>query len=372
MVKKVAGDRRFDMNARHRRWHGGVLLSVAVWLAGCGGGDGGDHEPVTALASDAGRAPSSGSMRTGALLLDPWGIAFDPAGSVRIADAETGSSILYDRRGSPRSRPVSIPTGSGGQGGPTGIVFSGSDDFVIRGASGTGPSRFLFATAGGTLAGWSPDVDPHAAITVFDGGPDARSYTGLALQAGPDGGMQLYATDFHNARVDVFDAGFAPVRTNGGFGDPDLPAGYAPFGIQAFGNRLLVSFAKQGAEAEQAVAGAGFGVVDLFTSDGVLVKRLVSAGPLNVPWGMALAPAGFGRFGGALLIGNVGDGRINAFDAVSGRHLGTLTGPNGDPVAIAGLRGIAFGHGMDGRPTGALFFTAGSGDARYGRIDLDG
>lgn len=363
------------MNARHRRSHGGVLLSVAVWLAGCGGGDGGNHEPVTALASDAGAGPSSGSMRTGAPLLDPWGIAFDPAGSVRIADAETGSSILYDRRGSPRSRPVSIPAGSGGPGGPTGIVFSGSDDFVIRGPSGTGPSRFLFATAGGTLAGWSPDADPHAAITVFDGGPDARSYTGLALQAGPDGGMQLYATDFHNARVDVFDAAFASVRTNGGFGDPDLPAGYAPFGIQAFGNRLLVSFAKQDAEAEQAVAGTGFGIVDLFTSDGVLVRRLVSAGPLNVPWGMALAPAGFGRFGGALLIGNVGDGRINAFDAVSGRHLGTLSGPNGDPVAIAGLRGIAFGHGIDGRPTGALFFAAGPGDARrgvYGRIDLDG
>ena len=156
--------------------------------------------------------------------------------------------------------------------------------------------------------------------------------------------------------------------------DPNLPRGYAPFGIQAFGDRLLVSFARQDDQAEDDVAGGGFGFVDLFTNDGVLVRRLITQGHLNAPWGMALAPDDFGRFGGALLVGNFGDGRINAYDPGTGRHLGELSRSNGEPIEIEGLWGIAFGNGINEQPTDTLFFAAGPGDEEhgvYGRIDVD-
>jgi len=367
------------MNAWHRRRLGpALLLAAGLALTGCGGGgdDHHDHEDfqVTALVVDQASGNPYTAMHTDTHLINPWGIAFNPQGFVWVANAETGSSTLYDGRGIPQSLVVSIPSGSRRSGGPTGIVFSGSDDFMVTGPSGTGPSRFLFVTEGGTLAAWSPDANPTAAITVFDGGAEERIYKGLALQAGPGGGMRLYATDFHNSRVDVFDAEFKPVFVAGGFGDPNLPRGYAPFGIQAFGDRLLVSFARQDDDAEDDVAGNGFGFVDLFTNDGVLVKRLITQGHLNAPWGMALAPDDFGRFGGALLVGNFGDGRINAYDPDTGRHLGELSRSNGEPIEIEGLWGIAFGNGINEQPTDTLFFAAGPGDEEhgvYGRIDVD-
>jgi uncharacterized protein (TIGR03118 family) len=366
------------MNSWHRRRLApALLLAAGLALTGCGGGDDHhDHEDfqVTALVVDQASGNPYTAMHTDTHLINPWGIAFNPQGFVWVANAETGSSTLYDGRGIPQSLVVSIPSGSRRSGGPTGIVFSGSDDFVVTGPSGTGPSRFLFVTEGGTLAAWSPDANPTAAITVFDGGAEERIYKGLALQAGPGGGMRLYATDFHNSRVDVFDAEFKPVFVAGGFGDPNLPRGYAPFGIQAFGDRLLVSFARQDDDAEDDVAGNGFGFVDLFTNDGVLVKRLITQGHLNAPWGMALAPDDFGRFGGALLVGNFGDGRINAYDPDTGRHLGELSRSNGEPIEIEGLWGIAFGNGINEQPTDTLFFAAGPGDEEhgvYGRIDVD-
>jgi uncharacterized protein (TIGR03118 family) len=364
------------MNAWHRGALGcALLLSIALPLAGCGGGGGNDdHYQVKALVTDPGSGNPFRASHSDAHLINPWGIAFNPMGFVWVANAETGTSTLYDGRGNPQSLVVTIPTGSRGEGGPTGIVFSGSDDFVVTGPSGSGPSRFLFVTEGGTLAGWSPTANPTAAITVFDGGADGRIYKGLALQRGPGGGMQLYATDFHNGRVDVFDADFKPVTAQGGFADPDLPDGFAPFGIQAFGSRLLVSFARQDADAEDDVAGAGLGFVDLFSNDGVLIRRMVTSGPLNAPWGMVLAPDDFGRFGGKLLVGNFGDGRIHAFDPDDGHLLGALTDSHGDELRIEGLWGLAFGNGLNEQPTDTLFFAAGPGDEEhgvYGRIDVD-
>jgi uncharacterized protein (TIGR03118 family) len=164
------------------------------------------------------------------------------------------------------------------------------------------------------------------------------------------------------------------VSTAGGFVDPTLPAGYAPFGIQAIGGSIVVTFAKQDAAAHDDVAGAGLGIVDVFDSSGHFVKRLVDAGGLlNAPWGLALAPANFGPFSNALLVGNFGDGKINAFDATTGAPMGTLTNAAGMPIAIDGLWGLAFGNGINAQPTNTLFFSGGPSDEThgvFGRIDL--
>jgi uncharacterized protein (TIGR03118 family) len=164
----------------------------------------------------------------------------------------------------------------------------------------------------------------------------------------------IYASDFHNGVVDVYDANFALVTTNpGAFTDPNLPAGFAPFGIQAIGNQIYVSYAMQDPAKEDDVKGAGLGVVNVFDTAGVLVKRLIATGgKLNAPWGMAMAPADFGKFSNALLVANFGDGMINAFDPATGNPLGTLYRPSRSNITIDGLWGIAFGNGSTrSRPT---------------------
>jgi len=183
----------------------------------------------------------------------------------------------------------------------------------------------------------------------------------------------LFASDFHNGTVDVFDANFAPIAVAGGFIDANLPAGYAPFGIQVIGSLVYVAYAKQDAAREDEEAGAGLGIVNTFDLSGNLVKRLIPAGgKLNAPWGIAMAPSNFGAFSNALLVANFGDGRINAYDATTGASLGTLASPAGTPIAIEGLWGIAFGNGINGQPTNTLFYAAGPADethGAYGRID---
>jgi uncharacterized protein (TIGR03118 family) len=257
--------------------------------------------------------------------------------------------------------------------GPTGIVFSGGSDFVVTRGAVSGPSRFIFAGEGGTLAGWSPTVNRTAAVKVYDGSAAGKSYKALALAA-QGGANFLYAADFHNGAVDMFDRTFTPFSTAGRFRDAALPAGYAPFGIQAIGDRIYVAYAKQDAQAHDAVNGAGLGVIDVYDTAGALLRRLVTGGPLDAPWGMAMAPAGFGSFGNALLVGNFGDGRINAFDPATGNHLGTLGKSDGTPIVIDGLWGIAFGNGVNAQPSTTLFFASGPADEThglYGRIDLE-
>jgi uncharacterized protein (TIGR03118 family) len=310
-------------------------------------------------------ADQAGAPYTDSHLVNGWGVAFNPSGFVWVADAGTASSTLYDGNGVPQSLVVSTPAN------PTGIVYNGSVDFVVGNGVASGTSVFIFATEGGLIAGWSPGVDPNNAIVARDGSAAAKSYKGLALTS-QAGAPFLYATDFHNGRVDVFDRNFTPVTTTGGFVDPALPAGYAPFGIQAIGNQLFVSFAQQDGAAADEVAGPGLGIVDVFDSSGTLLRRLVSGGALNAPWGMAMAPAGFGSFGGALLVANFGDGKINAYNATTGAMLGTLTQGNGAAIVIDGLWGIAFGTGINAQPTTTLFYAAGPGDeahGAYGRID---
>ncbi len=366
------------MDARRsmRGWLGACAGALA--MTACGGGDGGMGNGMsyaaTILVSDtAGAAnPYGNSAHVDARLVNAWGIAFNPQGFVWVADAGTSTSTLYDGAGVPQSLVVAIPPGAGGEAKPSGIVFNASAGFPVSQGGLTGASAFIFAGEGGTISGWSPTVSLNSAITVVDNSANGAIYKGLA-HATRGGADFLYASDFHNGGVDVFDSTFTKLATPGAFTDANLPAGYAPFGIQAIGNLIYVSFAKQDAQAEDDVAGAGLGAVDMFDTAGVLVKRLIPVGGrLNAPWGMAMAPADFGPFSNALLVANFGDGKINAFDASTGAFLGTLSRADGSAIAIDGLWGIAFGNGLNSQPTNTLFFAGGPGGEAhgvYGRID---
>jgi uncharacterized protein (TIGR03118 family) len=301
-------------------------------------------------------------------LKNGWGVAFNPFGFVWVADNGTGVSTLYDGNGNPQSLVVSMPDFDP----PTGIVFNGStNDFVVTRGGVSGAAAFIFATENGTIAAWAPAVDRTHAIRVVDNSASGAIYKGLALAA--DGNrFLLYATDFHNRKIDVFDKNFQPVTLPAGFADPSMPSDFAPFGIQNLGGSVYVTYAKQDEEGEDDVAGKGLGAVNVFTATGNLVKRIAKGGQLNAPWGLAMAPADFGGFSNTLLIGNFGDGTINAFDLTRGKFVGQLSTSDRRPIVIPGLWGIAFGNGLQNQPTSTLFFAAGPDDEAnglYGRID---
>ena len=363
---------------------GGTAACIAAFaVVSCGGGGGGGMTApfagmsgyvTTHLVSNVNTASNPYSTsNVDPHLVNAWGIAFNPQGFVWVADNGTSTSTLYDGNGVIQSLVVAIPPGSAGNASPTGIVFNSTAAFPVTQGGLTGASAFLFVGEAGTVSGWSPAVNMTNAVLVVDGAAKGKVYKGLAI-ASQAGAPQLYAADFHNGVVDVFDASFAPVVHAGAFVDGSLPAGYAPFGIQAIGNQIFVSYAMQDASAHDDVAGAGVGAVDVFDTAGNLVKRLIApGGKLNAPWGMAMAPANFGTFSGALLVGNFGDGKINAFDPATGAFLGTLTDPGGTAISIDGLWGIAFGNGINAQPTNTLFYAAGPADetnGAYGRIDF--
>jgi len=305
-------------------------------------------------------------------LVNAWGLAFNPFGPAWVADNGTGVATVYDGSGNALPLVVQIPTPSSSSGGAvTGAVYNGSPSFVVTENAVSAPSRFLFDTEDGVIAGWAPNVDGTHAIKVIDNSGSGAIYKGIAISAGGTG-ARLYATDFHNAKVDVFDGSFHPVALAGSaFQDSHIPAGFAPFGIAAIGGDLYVTYAKQDAAREDDVKGPGLGYVDVYDPSGKLLRRFAARGPLNAPWGIAPAPAGFGRSSNLLLIGNFGDGRINAYDAVSGTSRGKLRSSNGQPIQIDGLWGLAFGNGYDNQPVNTLFFTAGPQDEShglYGRI----
>ncbi|MGE5649464.1 TIGR03118 family protein [Noviherbaspirillum sp. UKPF54] len=309
-------------------------------------------------------------------LINSWGIAFNPFGPVWVADNGTGVSTLYDGNGKPQPLVVQIPgpANASGPGTPTGIVFNGSTGFVVSQGGASGASKFIFATEDGVIAAWAPNVDATHAIRMIDNSvATAAVYKGLALSAGGSGSL-LYAADFHNNRIDVFDGSFKPVTLPAGaFSDPNLPAGFAPFGLQAIGGDIYVSYAKQDAAKHDDVAGVGLGFIDVYDPNGTLLRRVVSQGALNSPWGMTLAPAGFGQFSGRLLVGNFGDGLIHAYDAATGEFAGTLKDAGKRPIQIDGLWGLAFGNGFANQPVNTLFFAAGPGDEKqglYGRIEV--
>jgi uncharacterized protein (TIGR03118 family) len=239
------------------------------------------------------------------------------------------------------------------------------------------PARFVFDGEGGTLLGWAPSVDATHAIIAYDDGTGGAVYKGLAVAA-DSGANFLYATDFHNNKVDVFDKDFHKVTVSGGFTDSTLPAGYAPFGIQALqiGSQtvIYVTYAQRDTGSDDNVNGAGLGLVNVFDTQGTLLQHLVPVGgALNAPWGVALAPAAFGTLSNDVLIGNFGDGVINAYDPDTGAFEGSIQDSLGQPIANAGLWAIAFGNGAHNQPTTTLYFAAGIADevdGLYGRIDL--
>ncbi|MDB5973600.1 MAG: hypothetical protein JWR07_360, partial [Nevskia sp.] len=232
---------------------------------------------------------------------------------------------------------------------------------------------------GGTISGWSPGVSATTTVTMYDDATvnpaNPAVYKGLAI-ANTAGGNELFAADFHNNKIDVFNSLFKKVTAPGGFIDPALPAGYAPFNIQALGNMLYVAYAVQDAKKHDETDGVGLGLVDVFDLNGNLAQHLIPVGgALNAPWGLSMAPSDFGAFSGDLLVGNFGDGRINVYNPVTGTFVAALSDSSGKAIAIPGLWGIAFGNDAVQQPHNALFFTAGpngEADGLYGRIDLPG
>jgi uncharacterized protein (TIGR03118 family) len=301
-------------------------------------------------------------------VVNAWGLVSGPTTPWWIVDNGTGKSTLYNVATGTFPLTVTIPGVGGEQGNPTGIVFNGGSGFVVNNGAGTSPARFIFASENGTISAFR-------GVPVVTVVPNAQApahgavYKGLAIDSATNGQF-LYATDFHGGTVDIFDASFHLVTMPGAFTDPTLPPGFAPFGIQNIDGTIYVTYALQDEDKEDDVAGPGNGFVDAFTTSGAFIRRVASMGELNSPWGLALAPADFGRFSGDLLIGNFGDGRIHAFrqeDDGEFEAVGLLHSAAGKPIQIDGLWALQFGHGASANgPTNTLFFTAGPADEEHG------
>jgi uncharacterized protein (TIGR03118 family) len=311
----------------------------------------GDSYTVTPLVSDVpGAAP----------VLDPnlqnaWGLTASSTSPWWVADNGTSVSTLYNGDGVKQGLTVIVGIDSG----PTGTVFNGGSGFQVTNGTTSAAARFIFDGEDGVLRGWAPSVDGTHALVAAMGDPGAI-FKGLAIADN-----KLYAADFHNNEVAVFDSTWHLVDR---FTDPGLPNGYAPFGIQTLGGNIFVTFAKQDADAEDEVAGQGRGFVDEFDTSGNLIRRVAQHGQLNAPWGLAQAPSDFGRFSGDLLVGNFGDGQINAYElGANGQytHKGELR-ESGHQITIDGLWALEFGNDGNAGHKNELFFTAGPNDESNG------
>jgi uncharacterized protein (TIGR03118 family) len=362
-----------------------VALSAAIAFSGtarsaatAGGGIAGRSYVQTNLVSD---IPGL-AAHTDPNLKNPWGTSVGPGSPIWVSDNHAGVTTLYDGAGNPQPRVAAIPAppsaGNGAVGAPTGQAFNtfdpNSSDFAISKNGVSGPALFLFATEDGTIAGWNPNVDNTHAVIAVDrstatdsAGDVGANYKGLALVTTPNGKF-IYATSFRFGTVEVFDNHFNLVNS---FTDPTIPAGFAPFGIHNIGGKLYVTFAKQGPGKADDDARPGNGFVDVFAPNGDLLQRLVSRGNLDSPWAVTLAPPTFGAFGGDILVGNFGNGRINAYDPTSGEIQGQLKRPGGGPIRIDGLWGLRFAPATPGAGPNTLFFTAGlnhEADGLFGTI----
>ena len=296
-------------------------------------------------------------------LVNAWGLDASPTSPWWVSDNGVDVTTLY------RADGTKVGLEPGVAGAPTGLVFAGRPGNFLTGPSNAA-SAFIFSTEGGTINGWAGGM--ASAQVKVDESDVGAIYKGLAIANTPDGPM-IYATDFARARVDVYNGAWEDVDTEGGFVDPMMPAGFAPFGIQTIGDRIFVTFAKQGVPEDgglDEVAGQGLGFVDAFDTAGNLLVRVAQRGQLNAPWGLAMAPSSFGRFGGDLLVGNFADGEINAYEEMPNGHFeyrGVLRTSDGQPLVIDGLWALEFGHGATNNGLrGTLFFTAGPNDEEDG------
>ena len=342
---------------------------------------------ITPLVSDvAGQAAMQDKV-----LQNAWGVAFTPAGSpFWVNDNVTGCSTLYAGDGTTIPLQVSIPlpgnvvpTGScrpvdpknppsPTPAAPTGIVWNPSSAFLVPGTKS--PASFIFATEDGTLSAWTGGLTPPTdAVLAADNSASPNAANGAVYKGLVTGvnvkGVFLFATNFRAGTIDVFgptgpNGMFTPATTDGNFSDPEIPAGYAPFGIQNIGGDLFVTYALQNAQKHDDVAGPGHGFVDVFDTDGHLLRRLASRGPLNSPWGVARASYAFGRFSGDILVGNFGDGRINVFDE-RGEFIEQLDGVDGKAIVIDGLWMLTLGGGRTSS-SDTLYFTAGPNGETHG------
>jgi uncharacterized protein (TIGR03118 family) len=308
-------------------------------------------------------------------LVNPWGVGFGPT-PFWVGNNGTGTATLYGGAGAPIPLIVTIPqAANAGTAGPvTGVIFntfaSNANAFDVQAGN---PALFMFCSEDGVISGWNQTVSGTKASALFDNSKSGAVYTGCAL-GGTAAAPYLFVANFNAGTVDVYDANFnlnpapynasslpQPYTTSSPFSNPAIPAGFAPFNVQNIGGTLFVTYAKQDAEKHNNVGGAGNGYVAMFNLNGSLIANLIGEGPLNSPWGMAIAPANFGPFAGALLVGNFTDGKINAFNASTGAVLGTLDDTSGNPIAIPGLWSLNFGGGADSEDPGTLYITAGIG-----------
>jgi uncharacterized protein (TIGR03118 family) len=294
-------------------------------------------------------------------LMNPWGLARSSATPWWVSDNGTGVSTIYNgTTGAPASLVVTIP-GQHGTATPTGAVFNGTTSFELTSGN---PATFIFVTEDGTVAGYNRNVDPTNAIIKVD--QSGRSvFKGAAIDEF-DGRLFLYVADFFQGRIDVFDAGFNSVQSDGAFEDRTLPDGFAPFNIQNIGGNLYVTFAKQDDDKLDDVPGAGLGFVDVFNARGRLLQRLEHGPWLNAPWGVALAPSDFGAFSHNLLVGQFGSGEIAAYNVVTGAFLGRVQNAHDEVLTIDGLWALSFGNGGAAGGLNVLFFTAGIQDEEHG------
>jgi uncharacterized protein (TIGR03118 family) len=319
------------------------------------------------------------ALHTDPNLVNPWGVAYAPNGPFWINDNGMGVVTIYDGDGNSlkvlgnHAIPVAPPMG-GSTSAPTGEVFNPFGGFNVSHGGQTGSSLFLFATEDGTISGWSPNVDGGAdTVLAVDNSKTVNAfgtgevYKGLAIGR-VHGDSFLFASDFRDGRVEVYNDQFQPVKS---FTDPNVPKGYAPFNVEVLDHHLFVTFAVRNATGHDDAAGPGHGFVDEFDLHGNFVARVASHGPLDSPWGLAIAPKGFGQFAGDLLVGNFGNGEIHAYDLHTDKLVGTLRDAAGHPIHIDGLWSLIPGNSGAGGHPGSIYFTAGTNgesDGLFGRL----
>lgn len=334
-----------------------IRLAISLWLlasptfaAGLANNPAATSFKVTKLVSD----QTGKAKNFDANLVDAWGLSQEPGGPVWVSDNGTGLTTVYDQgTGKNTGIVVTIPKGV-----PTGQVYvpTGSG-FQVKENGKSGDAVFLFDSEAGVISGWSPSVDSANAVVAHDGTGDGSVYKGLALD--PSSKL-LFAADFANDQVQIFDNSF---NLKGSFTDTSLK-NYGPFNVAIINGDVYVSFAKQDKTKHNEVDKLGLGYVDVFSESGTLIKQLVAKGELDAPWGLAIAPSTFGSFAGSLLVGNFGNGWINAYDPNSGSSLGWLADAHGNPLAIQGL------WALDPVPSGDITFSAGPHKEHHGLLGL--